>query len=250
MITDPIFYLCAVPAVLCFGMAKGGLGSALSLTAVPLMALAVPPLTAAAILLPILLVMDVVAVRSFWREWDSMNLKLTLPGALLGIVVGTFTFSYLNDDAIRLLLGIIVVIFIADFLFQSNKPAKAVSLRRGSWWGAVSGFTSFGIHAGGPPISIFILPQRLPKRQLMGTFAVFFAVVNVIKLIPYGALGQLSWSNMMTSFVLMPIAPIGVLLGVYLLDKISEKSIYSFTYFGLGLLGVKLCYDGITGLFF
>ena len=238
MITDPFFYWVAIPAVLCFGMAKGGMGAAFGLVAVPLMALAVPPLQAAAILLPILLVMDVFAVRSFWREWDMTNLRLTLPGAMLGILVGALTFRFLNDDAIRLMLGLISIAFVANYLLDRHGAAKQPTWARGTWWGSVSGFTSFGIHSGGPPISVFVLPQRLPKRQLMATFAVFFAV-----------LGQFSVDNAMTSLALVPIAPLGVWLGVWLLDRIDESLVYRLSYFGLALLGFKLTYDGIKGVF-
>ena len=248
MVSDPFFYYVAIPAVIFFGMAKGGMGSAFGLISVPLMALAVSPLQAAAILLPILLVMDVVAVKSFWREWDHLNLKLTLPGAMLGILLGTFTFSYLNDDAIRLMLGLIVILFISNYLLNKHVAAKPPTAIRGAWWGGVAGFTSFGIHSGGPPISIFVLPQRLEKRRLMATFAYFFAVVNVVKLIPYTALGQFSSQNLMTSLVLVPLAPVGVLLGVWLLDRIEEDWVYGLSYFGLALLGIKLTFDGVTGL--
>jgi hypothetical protein len=248
MILDPFFYVVAVPAVLFFGMAKGGMGAAFGLISVPLMSLAVAPLQAAAILLPILLVMDVVAVKSFWQEWDMLNLRLTLPGAMLGILVGSFTFQYFSDAAIRLLLGVMVVLFIANYLFNKSLEPKKPTLGRGTWWGALSGFTSFGIHSGGPPISIFVLPQRLDKRRLMATFALFFALVNIVKVVPYAALGQFSRDNLMTSLVLIPLAPVGVLLGVWLLDRIDEDKIYGLSYFGLGLLGIKLTYDGVLGL--
>ncbi|MDG1905539.1 MAG: sulfite exporter TauE/SafE family protein [Arenicella sp.] len=248
MIVDPFFYVVAIPAVIFFGMAKGGMGSAFGLVSVPLMSLAVPPLQAAAILLTILLVMDAVAVKSFWKEWDELNLRLTLPGAMLGILVGTFTFQYFSDAAIRLLLGVMVVMFVANYFLNRNLAPKLPTLGRGAWWGGLAGFTSFGIHAGGPPISIFVLPQRLEKRRLIATFAFFFAVVNIVKLVPYAALGQFSRDNVLTSLVLIPLAPIGVLLGIWLLDKINEDRIYALSYFGLGLLGIKLSYDGLNGL--
>ncbi len=250
MIVDPFFYAVAIPAVLFFGMAKGGMGAAFGLISVPLMSLAVPPLQAAAILLPTLLVMDAVAVKSFWQEWDTHNLRLTLPGAMLGILVGTFTFHYFSEAAIRLLLGAIVMLFIANYVLRKNLAPKPPTPWRGAWWGGLAGFTSFGIHSGGPPISIFVLPQRLEKRRLMATFAFFFALVNVVKLIPYAALGQFSHVNLMTSLVLLPVAPVGVLVGVWLLDKINEDLVYGLSYFGLGLLGIKLTYDGVVGLIY
>lgn len=246
MITDPFFYLCAIPAILIFGMAKGGMGGGIAVISVPLMALAVPPFQAAAILLPILLVMDAVAMWSFRGHWCRRNLKMTLPGAVAGIVVGAFTFHYLSEDAVRLLIGLIAVIFCLDYWFRNKASQKREpDALRGTFWGSIAGFTSFGIHTGGPPISIFYLPQQMDKKLLMGTFAVFFAVVNVVKLVPYAWLGQFDNTNLMTSLVLVPIAPIGVRLGYYLLHKINEQTVYRICYGFLFVVGVKLLWDGI-----
>ncbi len=259
MITDPLFYLCAVPAVLLYGMAKGGFGGGIAVVAVPLMTLAVSPVTAAAILLPILVVMDFVAIWSFRGNWSRINLKYTLPGALAGIVVGAFTFRYLSEDAIRIMIGVISVAFCLNYYWNSGLKQKLLGTEagepdpkqpspiRGNWWGSIAGFTSFGIHAGGPPISIYMLPLRLEKTHLMGTFAVFFTVVNLVKLIPYAWLGQFDASNLTTSLVLVPLAPVGVRLGYYLLHKVSEQLIYQLCYFFLAVVGAKLLWDGLTG---
>ena len=111
MITDPLFYFFAVPAILIFGIAKGGFGNAIGVVAVPLMALAVSPLQAAAILLPILCVMDVFAIRKFWRQWDVTNIVIMLPAGCVGVLVGSLTFSYLNEGHVRLLIGLLALIF-------------------------------------------------------------------------------------------------------------------------------------------
>ncbi len=249
MITDPLFYLCAIPAVLIFGMAKGGFGGGIAVVSVPLMTLTISPVTAAAILLPILLVMDAVAIWSFRGRWSILNLKYTLPGALLGILVGTFTFRYLSEDGIRIMIGLIALAFSLDYwLKPSRKHQRQPSAWRGNWWGSLAGFSSFGIHAGGPPISIYMLPLQLEKTQLMGTFAAFFAVVNLVKVIPYTWLGQFDQSNLLTSLVLVPLAPVGVRLGYYLLHKVSETFIYQLCYFFLLIVGAKLLWDGGRGL--
>lgn len=245
MITDPFFYLCAIPAVLIFAMVKGGFGGGIAIISVPLMSLAVPPVQAAAILLPLLIVMDGVAIWSFRGQWSQENLERTLPGAIIGIIAGAFTFHYLSEAAIRLLIGIISVSFCLNYWLRPGLKTKTeAGIVAGSFWGAIAGFTSFGIHAGGPPMSIYLLPQRLDKVVLMGTFALFFAVVNVVKLIPYTWLGQFDGTNLLTSAVLIPLAPIGVRLGYFLLHKISEELVYGICYFFLMLIGLKLLYDG------
>lgn len=247
MITDPLFYLCAIPAILLFGLAKGGFGGGIAVLSVPLMTLAVPPVQAAAILLPILVAMDFVAIWSFRGRWSKRNLLYSLPGAIIGIVVGAFSFRYLSDDAIRILIGVISVVFCLNYWFKRNSTRKRQpDPWRGTLWGGLAGFTSFGIHAGGPPISIFYLPQQMEKTLLMGTFAVFFTVVNLVKLIPYAWLGQFDSANLLTSLTLLPLAPIGVRLGYYLLHKIDQIWIYRLCYFFLFVVGIKLLHDGLV----
>ncbi len=249
MITDPFFYLCAVPAILIFGMAKGGFGGGIAVISVPLLSLAMPPVQAAAIMLPLLIIMDGVAVWSFRMTWSKLNVRLTLPGAIAGIVIGAFTFRYLSEDAIRILIGIVSVVFSLNYWLQPTLDTKtSPSLLHGSLWGTLAGFTSFGIHAGGPPISVYLLPQKMEKRMLMGTFAVFFAIVNLVKLVPYTWLGQFDKTNLMTAAVLVPLAPVGVRLGYFLLHKISELLVYRLCYFFLLVVGGKLLYDGISGV--
>lgn len=249
MITDPFFYICAIPAVLLFGMAKGGFGGGISMLSVPMIALAVPPVQAAAILLPILVVMDIFALKSFRGQCSKSNLKIIIPGAAIGILVGTFTFRYFSPDMIRIIIGTIAVIFTLNYCFK-RKSTKQLGPNqfKGAIWGAISGFTSFGVHSGGPPISIYLLPQNMDKTILMGTFAWFFSVVNLLKLIPYTWLGLFDYTNIITSLILVPLAPIGVALGYFLLHKVSVITVYRFCYIFLFIAGVSLLYQGSVGL--
>ena len=112
MIDDPVFYLAAVPAVLLYGIAKGGFAGGFGIVAVPLMALAVPVPQAAAIMLPILLVMDLAAVWAYRRSFDRGLIRLLLPASLVGMGIGTAAFRTLTPDAIRLALGVIAVAFV------------------------------------------------------------------------------------------------------------------------------------------
>jgi len=247
MITDPLFYLCAIPAVLLFGMSKGGLGGGLAMLSVPLLALVVPPLQGAAILLPILVVMDVVAVWIFRHHWSRANIRTTLPGAVAGVAAGALFFPFLSDAGLKIIVGLLSVVFGADYWLR-KAPAKAAEVDsvKGNFWGMVSGFSSFSIHAGGTPISVYYLPQRLDKRELMGTFAVFFAVVNAVKLVPYTLLGQFSTENLATALVLMPVAPLGVMIGFRVLNRISTKLVYELSYGFLVVVGLKLLWEGFV----
>ena len=246
VITEPLFYLCAIPAVLIFGMAKGGFGGGVAVVSVPLMSLAIPPYQAAAILLPILLAMDAVALWTFKGKWHREHLRIMLPGAILGIGLGAIGFAWMSDAAVRILIGGIALAFCLNYWLSPAVREHKPGATSGIVWGTVAGFTSFGIHAGGPPASIYLLPQRMEKVLLMGTFAVFFAVVNVVKLIPYSLQGQLDSSNLLTALVLMPLAPVGVRLGYYLLHKVDEQNIYRICYFFLAVVACKLLYDGLN----
>jgi uncharacterized membrane protein YfcA len=249
MITDPFFYICAIPAILIFGMAKGGFGGGVSVVSVPLMALAVSPLQAAAIMLPILVVMDAVAIWSFRGQYSKINLKIIVPAATLGIVLGGFTFQYLSDDGVRIIIGVISVLFCLHYWFSKQAAAnQQPSKLKGSVWGAIAGFTSFGIHAGGAPISVYLLPQKMDKVVLMGTMAVFFAIVNVIKLVPYTWMGQFDSTNLITSLILIPLAPVGVRLGYYLLHKVSAELVYKICYTFLFIAGGYLLIQGLNGV--
>jgi len=246
MITDPWFYACAVVAVLIVGIAKGGLGGGVAIVGVPLMSLTIGPIQAAAIMLPILLLMDVFAVRAWWRRWDEANLRTMIPGAVLGTLVGLATFRMLSNDAMRLLVGAMALaIAIAWYIGPRQTAAKSASMLRGTFWSTLSGFTSFGIHAGGPPIQAYLLSQQLDKSLFQATTVAFFFVVNWLKLPAYAWLGQLDTTNLTTSLILAPLAPLGIWIGRVAHDRIDESAFYHVVYGSLIVIGAKLMYDGL-----
>lgn len=250
MIDNSYFYIAAVIAILILGISKSGFGSGLGLLAVPIMSLVIPPAQAAAILLPLLCVMDFFNVLHYRNKFDRRNLLILIPGAMVGILLGTFTFRYLSDAHIRILVGVLSVLFVLNYLIGRRNGGKKTSpsIFKGSFWGTVTGFTSFGVHAGGPPLSVYLLPQRLDKTIFVGTTVVFFTIVNYVKLIPYYFLGQLNGDNLLTSLVLSPLALLGVWLGLKLHDRVNEKLFYNLAYFFLFLTGIKLLYDGFIAL--
>jgi len=214
------------------------------------MALLIPPAQAAAIMLPLLCVMDIFNVVHYRTRFDRANLIILVPAALTGILLGTFTFNYLTDDHIRILLGVISILFVVNFFVGRRNGGQQTGPDRvkGSIWGAIAGFTSFGVHAGGPPVSIYLLPQKLDKTIFVGTTVVFFTIVNYVKLIPYSLMGQLNGDNLLTSLILAPLVPLGVWLGIKLHDRVNERLFYNLAYFFLLVTGVKLLYEGLMGM--
>ena len=249
MIDNILFYPIAIVAILIVGISKSGFGGGLGVLAVPLMSLIIAPPQAAAILLPLLCIMDLFTIWHYRSKWDRRNLIILVPAAIIGIFVGAQFFKYLSDAHIRLLVGMLAILFVINY-FRKHLDVKQTTahIPKGLLWGAVAGFTSFGVHAGGPPINIYLLPQKLDKSIFVGTTVVFFTIVNYVKLIPYAYLGQLHVGNLTTSLVLAPLAPIGVWLGVKLHHRVNEKYFYNLCYIFLFVTGIKLLYDGFAGL--
>lgn len=245
-VTDPWFYAVAVPAVLLMGLSKTGFASGFGSLATPMMALTMPVPQAAAIMLPLLMVMDATGLQQLWRERDPALVRLLVPFGLLGIGIGTLLFGVLSAQAVAGLVGAMTLAFLAQrLLFPPRRDAPAASPWVGRACATVAGFTSFVAHAGGPPISAYTLPLKLDPRVLSGTMAVFFASVNAAKWIPYAVLGLIDLRNMATALLLLPLAPVGVWAGVWLVRRVSSTWFYRLAYTGMALTGFKLLWDGL-----
>ncbi|MCI3133002.1 sulfite exporter TauE/SafE family protein [Phenylobacterium aquaticum] len=253
MITDPLFYALAVPAVIILGLAKGGFAG-IGVIAVPLMALAVSPVTAASITLPILIVQDVVSVWAFRRTWDRKILILMLPSAAVGIFAGYALAAFVKPGAVELAIGAISVVFAVQRLWVERGGAQLPEPRpeglpwRGVLAGAAAGFTSQISHAGGPPFQMYVLPKRLPRDVFIGTSALFFAAVNWMKVPAYLALGQFTRASLSTSAVLLPVAIGSTWAGVWLVRRVPAERFYQVIYVLLILVGGKLAWDGAASL--
>ena len=244
------FYPVAVVAILLTGIAKGGFGGGAGGVAVPLMSMFIAPPEAAGIMLPILCAMDIFGVHAYRGRGSREHLRAMLPGALLGIGIGALAFGVLPVNAVRMLLGLIAVIFALNSWFALTERLAARLAKpgpiAGAFWGAVSGFTSTLAHAGGPPFAVYMLPQRLDKSVLVGTSITFFFIVNFVKLVPYGMLGQLNAGNLTTALIFAPLAPLGIWLGVWLHHRVSERAFYNVSYALLLATGVKLIWDAFA----
>jgi uncharacterized membrane protein YfcA len=244
VILDPWFYVAATVAVLIAGIAKGGLGGGIAVVGVPLMAMVVSPGQAAAVLLPILMVMDALALRAYWGAWDAGNLRVLLPAALVGTALGFFTFGYLSDDGLRALVAAVALTYAVRYFAQRGPTReRAPRSATGFIWGALAGFTSFSVHAGGPPLQAYLLPQRMPRTTFQATSVVFFFVVNWSKVVPYAWLGQWTPDNLLTSLVLLPLAPLGIWIGRRIHLRVNDAVFFRVVHASLLVIGLKLLYD-------
>ncbi len=248
IISDPFFYVVAVPAVLLLGISKSGFGAGFGSLAVPIMALSISVPQAAAILMPVLLLMDVLGMAAFRKDFDKQLLKFLVPFALVGTAIGAFLFKLLDAHIVAGMVGAFTLLFLVQRLLFPPRPDSPPPPR---WTGALltmtSGFTSFVAHAGGPPINAYLIPMRLPPIKFTATMAFLFFVINLSKWIPYGWLGLLDARNMGTSLVLLPLAPLGVWVGLRVARHISPFLFYRFIYWGMFLTGTKLLWDGFAG---
>ena len=246
MIDDPWFYAAAVPAVLLMGLSKSGFGAGFGALAVPLMALAVPVPQAAAILLPLLAVMDGFGLVALWRDRDRALVRLLVPAGLAGTVLGTLLFGWLSAPLVAGLVGVLTLVFLAiRRVFPPRADAPPPSRALGRLMGMLAGFTSFVAHAGGPPVGFYVLPLKLAPVTFTATMAVFFTVVNLSKWLPYAWLGLFDARNLATSALLLPLAPLGVWLGVRVVRRIPPRLFYGLFELGMLLTGLKLLWDGL-----
>lgn len=247
MLADPLFIAVAIVAVLLAGISKSGFGGAMGGLSVPLMSLLIATPQAAAIMLPILLVMDALGLLVFRGKGDAANLRIIIPGALLGILFGALTFHLVDPRWIKGVIGLEAALFGIDRLRSARAVAAArpPEVGRGLFWSAISGFTSFISHAGGPPILQYLLPQNMDRVRMVGTTVIYFSLVNFVKLVPYAFLGLLDLSNLRIALLLLPAAPLGYWLGLKLLKGLPQAPFTLAIAVAMLATGLKLIADAL-----
>lgn len=245
LLHNPAFLIAALFAVGIAGLSKGGFAGA-GIIATPILALVVPPVEAAAIMLPILLVQDAYSLWTYRGTIDRRNIVILLPAAVVGIAAGYFLAAYLSEFVISAVIGVISTAFAIRNLFFAKAelaPAKRAEVPAGLFWGSIAGFTSMILHAGGPPFQIYVQPQKLERDLFIGTSTLFFAAVNWIKVPPYLLLGELNGHILLVSMTLMPLALITTFFGVKLVRRFSTESFYKIINMLLLAVGLKMMWS-------
>lgn len=247
---DITFFALAVPAVLFAGISKGGFGGGAAFAATPFLALAMEPAQAVGLMLPLLMLMDVSALKPYWKKWSWPNAKMLILGGVPGVLSGAALYKAADPDFFRVLIGLVAVGFV---LFQFARGQGWIAVREkpfssaaAGFWGILTGFTSFISHAGGPPASIQLLSQNLSKTSYQATTVVTFWAINALKFIPYFLLGFFTVQTAIADLVLAPVAFIGVMIGVYAHRLVPETLFFKVTYVFLLVTGSKLIFDGLT----
>lgn len=245
LLFDPWFYAVAVPGVILLGISKSGFGTGFGSLVVPMMALVIPVPQAAAILMPVLLALDLMGIWAYRRDWDRRLFWFLLPWSVVGIVIGYLLFRLLDPKWVAGMVGAMTLVFLLLRFLSRHQPQKRPSNALGRVMAALSGFTSFVSHSGGPPLNMYVLRLGMSPVPFAATMAFLFFCINLCKWIPYGLLGLLDWGNLTLSLVLLPISPIGVWLGVRWARRINPVWFYRLVYAGMLFTGIKLLSDAL-----
>ncbi len=251
LIGDPFFWGLAFLGLIIVGVSKGGFGGGVGVVGVPFLAAAIPVNQAAAVMLPCLIIMDLAGIYGWRGQWCWEQLKRLLPAAGVGVCFGALSFHLLSDNVLRIMIGLIGLGFGMQWWVQHLGFMQSVRQEvPGAWharcWSMIAGFTSFSVHAGGPPLQIALLPQKLDPKIYAATTVVFFTFVNLIKVFPYYWLDQFTQEVLWTALILAPVGPFAVRLGILLNKKVSALWFYRVCYFGLVISSLRLLIIGMT----
>jgi uncharacterized protein len=240
-----LFWSLAVLAAICVGMGKGGM-PVIGMLSVPILALVMHPVAAAGLMLPVYVVSDMFGLYAYRHAFNRRVLAIMVPSMTLGVLIGYLTATVVSEAWVTLLIGLIGVVFALNSMLRHKAKAepKRAEVAPGVFWGAVTGFTSFVSHSGGPPYQVYTLPLGMTKAIFAGTSTIAFAYVNAIKLVPYYLLGQLNLAALEKVLVLMPIAAISVFAGVRLVKLLPEQLFFRLVTWALLLVSIKLIFDG------
>ena len=244
------FFAVAAPAALFAGISKGGFGSGAAFASAAILAIYLDPGLALGIMLPLLMLIDVATLRPYWRAWAWPEARNLMLGAVPGVVLGVLFYRLVSADAIRLVIGAIALGFAAWQMAQRAGIIRPFARRlpdiAGGLAGVAAGFTSFVSHAGGPPAAAYLLSQRLSKTEYQATTVLVFWVVNIVKFIPYAALGLFTAQTALADLILAPVAVLGAWIGVKLHRIVPEPAFFAITYVLLTITGAKLIWDALT----
>ena len=236
------------------GMSKGGFP--VGAIALPILILVWPQQAQAArsavgFMLPMLCLMDIVALCFYWKHVQWGRLIYLIPATLLGVAVASFLFVSdetaviaVSDRALKILIGGLGIVFVIYFAAKKwilqHIHAAEPNWGNGSVFGFAAGMTSTLAHAAGPVMQMYLLPQQLEKKKFAGTGCAFFWMLNLIKLVPFAMLGRIQGDNLKLGAVLLPVIPLGVALGWLLTHKTQQKHYTILIYAVLLITSVTL----------
>ena len=228
MVSDTsLFYFMTALVALIIGLSKGGLGGMPGALATPLMALVMPANEAIGLLLPILMLADIFAVAAYWQRWNSRLVWLLIPGAVVGVTIGTYFITNAPTRALQIAVGVIVLLFAIYKIFE-KRVLRSLKYQPRDWHGLVAGtiagFSSALAHTGGPPVSVYLLMQNVAPYVFNATAAIFFLILNWIKVPYYWYAGLFNFQLLWQVIWIMPLVPVGVWLGKRFSSRVNKET--------------------------
>ncbi len=223
----PVFYVIFAAAVLMIGMGKGGLGAAFASLATSLLAMILPVEMVLALVLVAQMMADIFAVGAHWRRWDTKLAARLIPGALAGVAMGTFFITSVSPQALRTTLAVVILLFTLYKVLERSL-LRGMTYTPRPWHsplaGGISGFASAVANNGGPPVTIYLLLHNLQPRTFIATTAIFFLILNYIKLPFYLSAGLFDWGLLRSALPLLILAPIGVWIGKAFVLRVNKEA--------------------------
>jgi uncharacterized membrane protein YfcA len=246
---DAPFLLVGILTVLAVSVGKGAFGGGLAILGVPLLSLVADPIDAAILLAPLVAFMDLFALNAFGRStWSKPDLVWLLPGLSLGVALGTAVIALVDPRSVTLLIAAVSLSFGAHYFLRGRLAlpgTRPVAPVLALLAGTASGFTTFIAHAGGPPLTMYLLRRGLDKGRFAGTSVAFFTLGNLLKLPPYLALGSNRPGLFLAALTLAPAVPLGVWLGKRLHDRLPAERLFFWCYVLLTAAAAKLLLDAL-----
>ena len=225
--------------IILIGLSKGGLGGSLAGLATPLMAIVLPVDKVIGLLLPILMIADLFDLAAHWNRWDRKQVLLLLPGAVLGVAIGTFFLASISVETLRRLIGIIILIFVIYKIFEARLQ-RSIEYNARNWHGLVAGgagaVSSTLAHTGPPPVAIYLLMQKISPQTFVATMALFFALLNWFKVPSYFFAGLFDFELLGQVIWLLPLLPLSVWIGKNFIVRLNKEM---FDRVIIGLLGMS-----------
>ena len=249
--TDISYNLIVSFSILLFAISKSGFsGGGLALISVTLLSITYGPLTAIAILMPMLIVCDVIALYLNRKFFEYKILWSIVPYSLFGVIVGTILFKFINLSMISIFIGSISLLYVLlNYLIVDNSNLKKIPFYGSkSFWGALAGFTSFVLHSGGLPLNIYFMSIYNKKVQFVAGVVFSIALINLFKLIPYFYLEILNFEKLYNYLIFSPIAVLGVILGHWMNSKLSDNSFFIIINIFVVIGSLRLIYLGLVSL--
>jgi len=244
---DYSLLICAaisVVAILLIGISKAGFGGAAGILTTPLLSLIFAAKFVIGFMLPLMILADGFTIYHHRWHWDWKNLRQLIPGTLLGIGFGWLFIGSVSDVGLKRAIGFIVIVFVAFQFIRSRIFAESINFHP-RWWhgalaGAAAGFVSTVAHSAGVIIALYLLPQKLDKRVYVSTMVLYFAGLNLTKLIPYFQLHLITAETVKLSLFYIPFIPLGTFIGAWMNRKLSQQAFITLIYIFVVLTALKL----------